>query len=240
MLRSLHSLIFLFLMVTRTPDLKTIVNRLETRYRSARTLQATFLERYIENGRVVRTEAGIAYFRRHGKMRWEYESPERNLFLVDGRTAWFYVPADHMVTRVPAKESADWRTPLALLAGEMKVSRVCVRAEISSTEKPSNSEGVVLSCELRGAQAQPSVTKGFSAGARTEAPDEQAYCELNERTGEVQRILLREPGGVGIEFQFKDWQFDPPVPDSLFRFAVPPGVAIVNGELPGGARDANR
>ena len=99
------------------PDAKPIIVLLEARYRAARTLRATFLERYSENGRPVRVEAGRAYFRKPGKMRWEYESPENNLFLVDGKTAWFYVPADHTVTRVPAKQSTDWRTPLALLAG---------------------------------------------------------------------------------------------------------------------------
>src|SRR5256886_14361833 len=79
-------------------------SRMEARYRGAKTLQATFLERYAENGREVRTESGTAYFRRPGKMRWEYEVPEKNLFLVDGKTAWFYVPGDHTATRVPAKE----------------------------------------------------------------------------------------------------------------------------------------
>src|SRR6266851_7512840 len=113
-----------------------VVTRLEARYRSARTLQAAFLERYTENGRVLRAESGIAYFRRPGKMRWEYESPEKNLFLVDGKSAWFYVPADHTVTRVPAKESSDWRTPLALLAGETRLSRICARVELASAEKP--------------------------------------------------------------------------------------------------------
>src|SRR6266576_3487094 len=131
-----HFLFFLFLIVTSAPDVKTILNRLETRYRSARTLKVTCLERYIENGRSARIEAGIAYFRRPGKMRWEYESPEKNLFLVDGKSAWFYVPADHTVTRVPAKESTDWRTPLALLAGEMRVSRVCARVGFATSEKP--------------------------------------------------------------------------------------------------------
>ena len=70
-------------------------------------------------------------------MRWEYESPEKDLFLVDGKTAWFYVPADRTATRVPAKQSADWRTPLALLAGEMKVSRVCAHVELAPNEKAS-------------------------------------------------------------------------------------------------------
>src|SRR5579871_5050363 len=103
----------------------------EKHYQAARTLQATFLERYTENGAVVRTEAGTAFFRRPGKMRWEYEAPEKDLFLVDGKTAWFYVPADRTATRVPAKQSADWRTPLALLAGEMKVSRVCAHVDLA-------------------------------------------------------------------------------------------------------------
>src|SRR5277367_4639291 len=124
---------------------------LEARYRAATTTQATFLERYMESGRLQRVEAGQAYFRRPGKMRWEYASPEKNLFLVDGKTAWFYVPADRSVTRVPAKGSADWRTPLALLAGDMKVSRVCSHVTMAADEKPLNLENVVLACQLRGA-----------------------------------------------------------------------------------------
>src|SRR5580693_4263938 len=138
-----------------TPEAKLIGAKLEARYRGAHTLVATFLERYSENGRVVRSEAGVAYFRRPGKMRWEYESPEKNIFLVDGKTAWFYVPADHTVTRAPAKQSTDWRTPLALLAGEMKLSRVCARVELTTAEKPATPGNTVLYCPLRGEETQP-------------------------------------------------------------------------------------
>src|SRR6266849_8116318 len=140
MLRWFHFLFFLFLTVTNSLDVEAIVARLEARYRPARTLQVTFLERYTENGREVRSEAGTAYFRRRGKMRWEYERPDKDLLQVDGKSAWFYVPADHTVTRVPAKESADLRTPLALLAGETRVSRVCARVEIAEQEKPQQNE----------------------------------------------------------------------------------------------------
>src|ERR1700731_1774116 len=65
----------------QTVPAKPLVGLFEARYRSATTLQATFLERYTENGQTVRTEAGTAYFRRPGKMRWDYEAPERDLFL---------------------------------------------------------------------------------------------------------------------------------------------------------------
>src|SRR6266849_3972606 len=159
-----HLLILLLSTVVSAPDVKTIVHRVETKYRSARTLQATFLERYFENGRVVRTEAGVAYFHRPGKMRWEYESPEKNLFLVDGKSAWFYVPADHTVTRVPAKDSTDWRTPLALLAGEMRVSRVCARVQVATSEKLESPVDVMLRCKLRGSGAQSQYPSASESG----------------------------------------------------------------------------
>jgi outer membrane lipoprotein carrier protein len=218
------------------PDVKLLTSKLEARYRTARTLQSTFLERYLENGQLSRSEAGVAYFRRPGKMRWEYESPEKDLFLVDGKTAWFYVPADHTVTRAPAKESTDWRTPLALLAGEMKLSRVCARVDLAITEVPQNPSDVVLDCHVRGGETPktgkggaPAVKNGDLQGA---AAEESVYLEVAPETGELARVLVREKGGISIEFNFRNWRFDPPLPDSFFRFDVPRGVAIVNGEAP--------
>src|ERR1700720_2177190 len=146
----LFTLAFLFSALSGSAAAGELASRMEARYRGAKTLQATFLERYVENGRILRTEAGTAYFRPPGKMRWEYERPEKDLFLVDGKTAWFYVPADHTVTRVAAKQSGDLRTPLALLAGQMKVSRICSRVEIADAEKPLREGDAVLRCILRG------------------------------------------------------------------------------------------
>ena len=202
--------------LSSVPDAKAIGAKLEARYHGAQTLQATFLERYSEGGQLLRTEAGNAYFRRPGKMRWEYESPEKNIFLVDGKTAWFYVPADHTVTRAPAKQSSDWRTPVALLAGEMKLSRICARVESASSE-PARTEGdAVLYCPLRG------------EGAKSPATDE-IYLEVAPN-GDLARVLFRERGGIEVEFRFTGWQRNPALPDSFFRFTVPLGVAIVDGD----------
>jgi len=213
-----------------SPEAKLIAAKLEGRYHGAHTLSATFLERYSENGLVVRTEAGVAYFRRPGKMRWEYEAPEKNVFLVDGKTAWFYVPADHTVTRAPATQSTDWRTPLALLAGEMKLSRVCARVELTTAEKPATSGDIVLYCPLRGENTEPRHASIGMADNQQSAPNESVFLEVAPDTGELARVLVREKGGVEIEFKFTAWRFDPPVADSFFRFDVPPGVAIVNAE----------
>jgi outer membrane lipoprotein-sorting protein len=216
------------------PEIKSYVQLFESRYRTARTLQASFLERYTENGRVVRVEAGIAYFRRPGKMRWEYEAPEKNLFLVDGKTAWFYVPADHTATRVPAKLSTDWRTPLALLAGEMKVSRVCARVQAATDEKIETPGNLMLRCELRGAGSPSQDANASEPRTPRGETREAVFFEIVKKTGELVRITIRDPGGVGIEFHFTNWQADPPVDESLFHFHAPSGVAIVNGELPAG------
>lgn len=211
-------------------DVHAIVGRLEARYRGAARLEATFLERYTENGALTRLEAGKAYFERPGKMRWDYESTEKNVFLVDGKNAWFYVPADHTVTRVPAKRSSDWRTPLTLLVGEMKVSRICNRIGLAEAPVPEYSADVVLYCELRGAS---NAREGGDSGGKAASPEAQdrVYLEVEESSGELVRVLVTDPGGVGLEFRFANWRLNPQLDDSLFRFQVPPGVAIVNGDV---------
>jgi outer membrane lipoprotein carrier protein len=200
-------------------DSQVYVKQLESAYKRARTLEAKFLQEYSEGGRVTRSEAGIAYFRRPGKMRWEYAAPENNLFVVDGKFAWFYVPADRTVSRVAARDSSDWRTPLALLAGEMKVSRVCSKVNLAM-EQPKDASLVRLDCAVRGTE------KERKAGE----PRDTAYFEIKKSSGELQRLVVTGSGGVRMEMQFSNWKFDPPMGDDLFHFQPPKGVAIVDGE----------
>jgi len=236
----LPTLVFLLLAFPGRADTKATVARLEARYRAPKTLEASFLERYTENGRLVRVEAGTVYFKRPGKMRWDYQAPERNLFLVDGKTAWFYVPADHTATRVPAKESADWRTPLALLVGDMKLSRVCEHVLPAIDERPENPEHAMLYCQLRGAASKSPKRALGDSPSQKPLNGESVFFEIDTNSGDLVRVLVRDPGGVRIEFSFTNWRMDPQVPDSLFRFDVPKGVAIVNGELPSGQGGVNR
>ena len=226
-------LLLMLLAPSSAKDAGKIVIRMEARYRSAKTLQATFLERYVENGSVVRTEAGTAYFRRPGKMRWEYERPEKDLFLVDGKTAWFYVPADHTVTRVPARQSGDLRTPLALLAGQMKVSRICSHVEFSDAEKPLVENDVVLRCLVRG-EKQDHASGEEPENTLAAGANDAVFFEVAPDSGELARLIVRQAGGISVEFRFENWRFDPAVPDWMFHFEPPPGVAIVNGELADG------
>ncbi len=195
------------------------LSTLEDRYRKAATLQAAFLERYIENGREVRVESGIAYFLRPAKMRWEYQQPEKTVFLVDGKYVWFYVPADRTATRMPARKSEDWRTPIAFLTTGVKLSHICFEVGLAQEEKPADAGNVVYRCVLRAAAGEPPARR---------------QIVLFEATpqNELARIVVPQDAGLQIEFAFRNWEWNPPLAKTLFEFDPPPGTAIVNALLP--------
>jgi outer membrane lipoprotein carrier protein len=160
-------------------------------------------------------------------MRWEYASPEPNLYLVDGKWSWFYVPADHTVTRTRARESSDSRTPLALLAGEMRVSRICKTVILDRSASSLDAQGAVLRCDLRGSDDSVRATPGSTPAAH----GPYALFEVNRQSGELVRIVVVDSGGVQVEFRFSNWQFDPLLQASKFRFEPSKGIVIVDGDF---------
>ena len=217
---------------------KTIARLLEQHYRNAQTLRAVFLERYSEGPRQAQIESGTVYFRRPGRMRWEYESPEKKFFIADGKIVWFYVPYDHTVTKAPVKESSDWRTPLALLTGKADLSRLCSRVDLA-VQSGVPAGHAVLRCLPKGIKQTPPRAEARSSAPTTELPGEadftEVLLEVDRVSGELARIDIRQPGGIDLEYRFGNWQEDIPLPDSMFHFQVPMGVAIVDAsELPSG------
>ncbi len=219
-------------------DAQRIVQLVESRYHSARTLKAVFLERYTEGRLTVRVESGTAYFSRPGRMRWEYEEPEQKLFLTDGKTVWFYVPADHTVTRAPMKESSDLRTPLSLITGRSSLNRFCKRIELLA--QPGEGSAVTLRCHPRNSPDGADVTGNRSASAaKTISPEDpgeiqEVLLDVDPKDGWLSRVLIRQTGGIELEYRFGRWQKDMDLPESMFHFQTPKGVAIVDGgEIPG-------
>ena len=199
-------------------QLSSVVQALEARYQGVSALKAKFLERRSEGKNAVEMESGTVYFRKPGRMRWEYEYPEIKLFLTDGKYAWFYVPADHTVSRAKMRASDDERIPLALLTGNAKLSRICKRIEFAGAStfgdnSVSTNDHLALRCF-----------------PRTDGAFLDAIIEL-DASYRVTRIFLREPGAIETEFRFADWQENARLSDEVFRFVAPPGVAIVEVPL---------
>jgi outer membrane lipoprotein carrier protein len=217
-----------------SPQAAPIVRAMEDRYHNAKTLKAIFLERYSDARNSLQAESGTVYFSRPGRMRWEYESPETKLFIADGKTVWFFVPADHTVTRAPMKESADWRTPLALLTGKTKLSSLCDRIDLAA--EPATQGHVTLSCRPRGEGKKPTLpanqaTNGDASLSGPDQPFDEVLLEIDRQTGELADVRVQQPGGVELEFRFGNWSENIPLDDSLFHFQAPAGVAIVNQSI---------
>jgi outer membrane lipoprotein carrier protein len=205
-------------------DAQSVVHALEARYHHAQTLKAAFYERYSDAGTADSgsAESGIVYFSQPGRMRWEYQSPEQKLFIVDGTNVWFYVPADRTVSRAKVKESSDWRTPLALLTGKSDLSRLCRSIEIldpaktqNSEDRPSSAENAVLRC----------VPKREAADANQEI--REVLLETDPESHLV-RLIIRQPGNLETEFRFANWQENLPIAEAMFHFAPPEGVTVVD------------
>jgi outer membrane lipoprotein carrier protein len=215
-------------------DAKSAVRALESRYEHARTLKATFFERYSDGKGAVQSESGTVYFSRPGRMRWDYESPEQKLFLVDGANVWFYVPADRSVSRAKMKQSSDWRTPIALLVGKADLSRLCRSIEIVTSA--SGAGGKAEDHRLQDGDTVLRCTPRNSSGDSTDATDSlhEVLLETDPQARLV-RVVLREAGNIETEFRFGNWEENIPIPEAQFHFQPPSGVTVVDEATLAGA-----
>jgi outer membrane lipoprotein carrier protein len=210
-------------------DANSIRRALELRYKHAATLKAVFFERYTDGNGGISAESGTVYFSRPGRMRWEYESPEEKLFLVDGTNVWFYVPADHTASRAQFKESSDWRAPLALLAGKADLAKLCRSVSIDDPSTNPSSKP-----DDRPTEAGNTVLRCLPRGQNADAPDDTGAGTIREILFEVTpdaqlvRVLIRQPGNLETEFRFGDWQENIAIPETKFHFVPPPGVEVVD------------
>jgi outer membrane lipoprotein carrier protein len=212
-----------------TVDARAVVRALESRYHHASSLKATFFERYSDGNGGGSAESGTVYFSRPGRMRWEYESPEEKLFIVDGTNVWFYVPADRTASRAKIKDSSDWRTPLALLTGKTDFSRLCRTIDVveaqnddKPSDRPLGAEDTMLRCVPR--------------NESTDADGEVSEVLIeSDPEAHLVRLLVRQPGKLETEFRFANWEENLAIPEAKFHFELPPNVAVVDEATLAGA-----
>jgi len=69
---------------------------------------------------------GIVRFKKPGKMRWDYQTPEKKLFVSDGKVLWVYEPEDAQAYKQSLTDSA-LPTAVAFLFGQGKLTRSSTR-----------------------------------------------------------------------------------------------------------------
>jgi len=211
----------------QTRTARDVARALEGHYDHTTTMSAVFLETYRTGGAGIRAESGKVYFSQPGRMRWDYDSPEKKLFLVDGKNVWYYVPADHTASRTSVKQSSDWRTPLALLAGKVNLEKLCGSLKLASgAQQPASRASDSIDAAEHATEAGNEV---LVCQPRKEDQDafSEVFFEVNPHD-QLARVTIRQPGDIDTEFRFGDWRENIPIAESQFHFEPPAGVAIVD------------
>jgi outer membrane lipoprotein carrier protein len=184
-----------------------LVQRLEEHHARTADLVARFTQSYRSGllGREV-VERGVLSVKRPGRMRWEYEDPEAKLFVSDGKTFYFYVPADRQVVVSAQDEERS-------LAARLLSGRGGLLDEFEASLDEPLEAGVF---RLRLVPRRP------------QADVERAVLDVLP-SGRIRSILLEDVQGNRTRFLFESVRENTGLRDGLFRFDVPAGVEVIRG-----------
>ena len=192
----------------------SIASRVDEHYNHLHTLRAHYSERYQGMG-LDRTETGTLLLKKPGLMRWSYDQPSGKVFVLDGHYAWFYTPGDGQVSRAPAKQLDDLRSPLRFLLGHTQLAKELDHI----TTTPDGPTGNPTGYRITG------IPKGMQSRVRLLTLDVSP-------AGAIQQMKLEETDGAVTTFTFSSQQENVPTSADDFRFVPPPNLPIINAQSP--------
>jgi outer membrane lipoprotein carrier protein len=183
-----------------------VARRVEERAVGAADLEARFVQTYRSEalGREI-VERGRLRLKRPGRMRWDYDAPDQKTFVSDGKTFYFYVPADRQV--IVRDQGGSHGIVNLLLSG---------RGAILEPFEPSLESATNGRLRLRLTPRQPD-------------PDvERAFLELDAEY-RIRGIEIVDAQGSRSRFDFDGIRENLGLSDKLFRFEIPRGVEVIAG-----------
>lgn len=185
-----------------------LINRIESRYGRMRGLAAEFEHSFSAPGVRERREYGRLVLARPQRMRWEYDSNPRKLFIVNGREVWFYVPADREAVHADVRHVSDSRFPFLFLLGQTNLRREF--RGINLIEQGSTNTDTHL---LR------LVPRGRASGLR------EIFLGVYE-DGRILKVKMVDEAGAISEVVLRAVRENFIAPAEAFDFRPPPGVTV--------------
>lgn len=184
-----------------------LARRVDARQQRVSDLTARFVQSY-RSGTLGRelVERGTLAIKRPGRMLWEYRDPERKTFLSDGKTFFFYVPADKQV--IVRDQAGERGLPTLLLSGQGGIL--------------SQFEAGLETSALPGAQRLRLVPK------KPDPELERVFLDVDAEA-RIVGIEVLDAQGNRSRFRFDELRENVGLSDKLFHFKVPAGVEVVAG-----------
>lgn len=171
-------------------------------------MEANFTHRFTAKGfKTSQVENGSVVFGALPKMRWSYTSPEKKVFVFDGTSSWFYVPADKQVTLGRVSDARKSELPFLLLGDaaarnkHFVVKQQTRNGSIVTTLNPRNGKALVKAVTVT----------------------------INPATHLISRIEYTDAGGNRTSFDFSGYHRRAASADT-FRFDPPAGVQVVRAD----------
>ena len=187
-----------------SPSLNTVLARLQQHYDCSGSLQANFDETLSSPGGMARTRKGTVYFRKLGRMRWEFAAPSEGTIVSDGNTVYDYEKDLNQVVELPVSKALK-SSATAFLLGLGNIRRD-FKVSMPAVSSGDGLVHVILTPKLGGDTMELGL-------------DPKSYDIVNFK-------LTNQVGGV-TELKFSDIRINVALDDSLFRFTVPDGADIV-------------
>lgn len=200
-----------YLPLAQFGELESTINALQKKYSLVRDLKMDFIQTYKSPHRAMKTETGILFLKRPGKMRWEYKTPSEKLFVSNGKTIYFFLPEERQVQKLPVKESRDQRIPFLFLLGRGNLKKDFSKIEWATDNKPFFQGNKVI-------YAYPK--KGIDGFFRI-------LMEFDPQNYQLQRISIVEIDASTSEFVFTNIKENIGTRDQDFDFKVPPNVEVL-------------
>jgi outer membrane lipoprotein carrier protein len=186
------------------PNLNAILMRLQQRYDCSRSLQANFDETLSSPGGMTRTRKGTVYFKKVGRMRWEFAAPSEGTVVSDGKTVFDYEKDLNQVVELPVSKALK-SSATAFLLG---LGNIRKDFKVALPPKPP-ADGLVH------------VILTPKGGGDT------MDLGLDPKTYDIVNFKLTNQVGSVTDLRFSDIRTNIALDDSLFRFKVPEGADIV-------------
>jgi len=192
-------------------DVHQLAQAVDEHYNHLQSLQADFTEIYRGEG-VEREESGTLWLKKPRKMRWEYRSPREKLFVSDGQSVWFYLPAEKQLRKTGLKKLDDLRSPIAFLLGKTKLEKELQGLSKAVDKTPLSPGDIVL--------------RGVPRALGDQVSEVQVEITPSHQ---IARIVLIVTDGGTTEFRFSAWKENVALADTQFHFSPPAGVEVVEG-----------
>lgn len=188
-----------------TPQLKMLLDKLQKHYQHTDSFSAKFTEQITPAGGARRERDGIVYYRKPGRMRWEFGGQDQEIIVSDGKQLYSYQPDLNQVIETPLEQAFRSSSAASFLLGMGNVAR---DFDASVAAKP-HADGL-KHVALKPKNGGDTIEMG-----------------LDPATLDLRTLRLTDALGDVTELSFTDINYSATLDDKLFAFVPPAGADIV-------------